>query len=115
MNYQALAMVAAVLAISSCGGGEAPDPSTLVYQPTGSLQCVGGGKSLEEIMGILRGAGVPVRDGFCASDGLGHTAACGTADGSIAVLEIPQSQSQLALGLGFNSVIGLPYVQVPCK
>jgi hypothetical protein len=115
MNHQALAIVAAVLAISGCGGGGAPEPSALVYQPTGSLQCIGGGKSLEDVERSLQGAGVPVRDGFCAADGLGHVAACGAADGSIVILEIPQSQSELALRLGFNSVTGLPYVKVPCK
>jgi hypothetical protein len=116
MNIQALTLVAAVFAVSSCGGnGDAPDPSVLVYRPTGSLQCVGGGKSLEEIEGLAQSAGVQVRGGICAADGLAHVAACGTDDGTIAVLEIPQSQRQLALELGLSSAAGLPYIQIPCK
>lgn len=116
MNHRTLVLLLSCVALASCGGASDPvDPTVVVYKSLESLQCVGGGKSIEEIEALARAAGVHVRGSSCGVDGLVRAAVCGVGDGRIALLDIPHSQSQLAFANGFYSVQGVPVVQTACK
>ncbi len=113
-NWNAVPLLFA-LVLTSCGGSDPVDPSVVIYRSLESRQCEGGGKTVEDVEALAKAAGVLVRGSSCGSDGLGRGGVCGSGDGWIALLEIPQSQSQVAFANGFYSVDGLPFAKAPCN
>lgn len=110
----------ALLAIlPGCARGVSNLPSgepVKVYKSLGSVQCSGGGKSLDEIKRQLKEVGIPVGSANCGIDGNMHAAMCGAPDGRIAIVEIPESKAQVAAALGFLPLKNLPdATEVPCK
>lgn len=111
---QCLLASATVAFLVACGGIE-EQPTSVVYRSLGSRQCEGGGLTLLQTQSILEAAGVQVLSASCGNDGLMRVALCGANDGKIALLDIPQSQNQLALSAGFILAAGLLYVRTPCQ
>jgi hypothetical protein len=100
----------AALALGACGGGSSsliPD-TVAMYTPLGSLQCSGGGSSLASAQQKLTNAGVQVLGASCGLDGLTRPAVCGTADGRIAILDVPLEYLPAAVTLGFSRLSSLP-------
>ena len=82
--------------------------TTSVYKSTGSLQCTGGGLTLEQLKAELTGGSLPVESASCGIDGLGHIAVCGASDGRIGIFEIASAGVTAAQALGFAPLSDLP-------
>ena len=82
--------------------------SVSLYMRAGSVQCAAGGLSLIEMQRKLTDAGIQVLTANCGSDGMAHIALCGADDGRIGIFEVPATQAQDALVLGFEPLSGLP-------
>lgn len=99
--FSACLVVFATLA--GCGAVESksPNASVSLYKYVGSVQCAGGGMSLQAMERQLTNAGIPVLTSACGTDGRIYAAVCGAADGRIGIFEIPATQVQAASALGF--------------
>lgn len=87
------------------------DPITTslsVYKGVGSVQCYGGGTSLEDTEHQLADAGIQVLSSGCGYTGLLYPAVCGGADGKIYIFQIPVGEQQVAISLGFGLLSDLP-------
>ncbi|HXU93087.1 MAG TPA: hypothetical protein VFP33_05465 [Gallionella sp.] len=78
-----------------------PDVSVSFYKYLGSVQCGGGGESLQSMEQQLEDAGISVFTSTCGTDGNIHAAVCGAADGRIGIFVIPEKQAEAASALGF--------------
>jgi hypothetical protein len=102
----------ALPAAAANGAGEA-DSNALsrgvtLYNSFGSVQCTGGGVSLEAMQQQLAAAGIQVLSANCGTDGRMYIAVCGAADGRIGIFEVPATQAEAALALGFAPLSNLP-------
>jgi hypothetical protein len=105
-----------ITALAACGGNDSPTELVEMYVPLGSLQCTGGGTPLPQWVHKLELAGVQVIASACGQDGKARLAVCGVADGRIAIVQIPRSQSQSAASLGFDWLSTLPDAsRLPCS
>jgi len=94
------------------GAGEA-DSNALsagvtLYKSFGSVQCTGGGVSFEVMQQQLTAAGIQVLSANCGTDGRMYIAVCGAGDGRIGIFEVPATQAEAALALGFAPLSNLP-------
>lgn len=107
-----LAMLAS---LTACGGGEDEEAGTKVFKSMGSLQCSGGGVSLEGLQAQLAAANVRVRGAECGTDGSFIAAVCGAPDGRIGIFEIPADQVGAAAAAGFAALSTRPVARpIPC-
>ena len=105
---------AASLLVVACGGGDSA-LTVQVFKPRGSLQCVGGGSSIEGLRRQLVDAGIEVSSSACGTDGRTYPATCGAPDGAIGVFEIPVTQVEAAAALLFAPMSTLDTARiVPC-
>ncbi len=107
-----------LVVLAACGGGESPTPATNIslYKSFGSVQCSGGGTSLQAMEGQLAQAGVKVLSSTCGIDGNAYPAVCGAADGRIGIFEVPAPQAQAAETVGFSALSKLPNAsKVACQ
>ena len=115
----AAAPLALLVFLPGCAGGVSklpPGETVKVYKSLGSVQCSGGGVSLDEIKRQLKEAGIEAESANCGIDGNMHIAMCGAPDGRIAIVEIPESKAQVAAAVGFLPLKNLPdATEVPCK
>lgn len=111
--------LALLVCLPGCATGVSDLPSEETvksYKYLGSVQCSGGGISLDEIKRQLKDAGIQVASANCGIDGYMHIAMCGAPDGRIAIVEIPESKARVAAALGFLPLQNLPdATEVPCK
>lgn len=111
--------LALLVFLPGCAKGVNDPPSgetVKSYKHLGSVQCSGGGRSLDEIKRQLKDAGIQVASANCGIDGNMHAAMCGAPDGRIAIVEIPESKARIAAALGFLPLKNLPdATEVPCK
>ena len=82
--------------------------ATSVYKPTGSVQCTGGGLTLDQLKAQLTGGSIPVESAACGFDGNAHITVCGASDGRIGVFEISNADIAAAQALGFAPLSALP-------
>jgi hypothetical protein len=86
--------------------GAQPTPPTdavQVQKPTGEKQCgMGRGTSLGEMQLLLSENGIVSYESHTQSDGLMHTALCGSPAGTIHVFSIPKADLAKAKKLGFK-------------
>ncbi len=102
-------------ALAACESDANPPPSTLVFKPRGSVQCVSGGTPPAVMSLELTNAGIVVLSSACGVDGLARPAVCGAPDGAINIFEVPESQASNALSLSFFLLSTLPTAsKVPC-
>lgn len=96
--------------LTACGGVERKPPSAGVdlYKYMGSVQCAGGGTSLQAMERQLSDAGIPALSSTCGTDGNVYATVCGAADGRIGIFEVPAAQVQAASKLGFAPLGNLP-------
>ncbi|BBJ00365.1 hypothetical protein FGKAn22_20570 [Ferrigenium kumadai] len=96
--------------LTACGAVESKSPGASVsfYKPSGSVQCMGGGQSLQAMERQLADAGIPVLTSACGVDGKVYAAVCGAADGRIGIFVIPAARAQAATALGFAPLSSLP-------
>ena len=115
----AVAPLALLTFLPGCAGGVSNLPqgeSVRTYKYLGSVQCSGGGMSLNDIKRQLKDAGIEVSSARCGIDGNMHAAMCGAPDGRIAIVEIPENKATVAAALGFLPLKNLPdATEVPCK
>jgi hypothetical protein len=98
----------------ACGGGDR-DAGTLVFKSLGTLQCASGGVSLAVLQDQLAAANVQAVSAACGTDGLVHTASCGSSDGKIGIFEIAPTQARAAAAAGFTPLNTLPSAKAtPC-
>jgi hypothetical protein len=114
-------------ALSGCGGGSSAvalptaaasgageaDSNALsrgvtLYKSFGSVQCTGGGVSLEAMQQQLAAAGIQVLSASCGTDGRMYIAVCGAGDGRVGIFEVPATQAEAASALGFAPLSVLP-------
>ncbi len=102
-----------------CGGDSKPPPAPAgvsLYKSAGSVQCTGGGVSVQEMERQLTGAGIKVLSSACGSDGKMYPSMCGSPDGRIGIVEVPDSQVQAAAKMGFAPLSDSPdATKVPCQ
>ncbi|MFA6971334.1 MAG: hypothetical protein WC208_08040 [Gallionella sp.] len=105
-----LVSLIAFAVLTACGGIDRKPPSAGVYlyKYLGSVQCTGGGTSLQTMKLQLADAGIPALTSSCGTDGKVYVAVCGAADGRIGIFEVPAAQAQAASTLGFAPVSRLP-------
>ena len=132
MKTRTLMAALAALALAACGGADAPasapaTPPALQSQPreatgavslyiaAGSLQCSGGGSSIEAVEDSLAQAGVHPSALACGHDGRMRAQACGQPDGRIFLVDVTRTEEEAARSLGFQPLEGLPdAVRQPC-
>ncbi len=98
----------AFAALAACGAVESKSPSVSFYKSFGSVQCFGGGQSLQAMERQLADEGIPVLTSACGNDGKAYAAVCGAADGRIGIFVIPTARAQAAAALGFAPLSSLP-------
>lgn len=97
-----VALSASLLAACAADPAVSDVARVRVAKPLGSVQCSGGGVTVQELAKQLGGSGVKVLGSSCATDGRMHAAMCGAADGRLGVLEIGASDLKAAQALGFK-------------
>ena len=113
MRAPILSLVVSLL-IAGCGGGGSA-LTVQVFRPRGSLQCVGGGSSIDGMRRQLVDAGIEVSAATCGTDGRVYPAVCGAPDGAIGVFEIPLAQLEAAAALLFAPLSTLDTARaMPC-
>ncbi len=106
---QAALLTLAVVPAAACAS--APPKPVSVYLTLGSRQCQDGGRTLAEVQKVLSDAGVKVLAAGCGNDGMAYPAVCGAPDGRIAIVDVPESQLEAALKLGFSPLSQRPRAQ----
>lgn len=110
-----LAVAVAAALLAGCGGGGSATPTVEVFRPLGSLQCVGGGSSIDSLRQQLLDAGIEVSGAACGTDGRVYPDRCGAPDGRIGVFEVPVTQVEAATQLLFAPMASLDSARVlPC-
>ena len=97
-----VALSASLLAACAADPAVSDVARVRVAKPLGSVQCSGGGVSVQEQAKQLGGAGVKVHASSCATDGRMHAAMCGADDGRLCVLEIAAADLKAAQAQGFK-------------
>lgn len=112
LNCLSLVLIAG---LAACSDRPLPASVTEVFKHDGSVQCDGGGVSVDEMAGELTSAGIDV---FCsqqAYDGLAYCAACGCGTGRINVYTIDSRDLTDAESLGFKAVDPATYQGERCE
>ncbi|PWF46735.1 hypothetical protein [Massilia glaciei] len=103
-----LAPLVAIFTLAGCGGGGTENVKMFKYR--GSVQCSGGGMTLEAMTRQLTDANIQVLSASCGSDGKSDAfaALCGAPDDQIGIFEIPAAQVQAASAISFAPLSNLP-------
>ena len=75
-----------------------------VFNYAGAVQCYGGGMDIEEMQQELTDNGITVISAYSDNDGCYHISTCGAETGAIHVYEIPSTDLDDALALGYSPV-----------
>jgi hypothetical protein len=121
----------AVLALAACGGADPARPADPIpasqaaprleagvvelYASAGTVQCTGGGTTLEDLEEKLAAGGVQPLALACGDDGKVRAQVCGQPDGRIFMIDVAPEQAATARGLGLLPRADLPdAVRQPC-
>jgi hypothetical protein len=106
-----LTLLAAV-AIGGCGGSD--DAASVLYKPTGSVQCSPSQTTqarLDAEVSALRAAGASVVASGCADAGVAYPALCGIEKGDLFSVTVSPDSVSVTRQLGFTPASALPTAQ----
>ncbi len=92
----------AAFAVIGCGGSD--DSASMLYKPTGSLQCSPSQTTqarLDTEVSALRAAGATVTASGCANDGLARPAVCGIESGDLFSVTVSPASVPVTQQLGY--------------
>jgi len=104
MKLRFASIVVVPLALAGCGGSD--DAASVLYKPTGTLQCAPSQTTqarLDAEVVSLQVAGASVMASHCANDGVAHVTLCGAQNGDLFSVTVSPSTESLARQLGYQS------------
>ena len=109
MKIMPLSVVLLLIFAAGCGGSD--DSASVLFKPTGSLQCSASRTTqarLDIEVAALRAAGAAVASSSCANDGTARPTLCGAENGDLLSVSVTSVSVPTALLLGFQPASSYP-------